>query len=134
MGYEAGKLEGVLQPVARAKGLPNEHYIDQATFDAEREAVFFANWAAVGFGKDVPEEADAKPFDFLGLPLLMVRGRDGIVRVFQNTCRHRGMILVSEPKKMRGVIRCPRDGLGYRQGVPAARGIDDPRGLEVPLV
>ena len=107
MGFEAGKLEGVLQPVAQARGLPNEHYVDQATFDAEREAVFFANWAAVGFGKDVSEEADARPFDFLGMPLLMVRARDGIVRVFQNTCRHRGMILVDEPKKMRGVIRCP---------------------------
>lgn len=107
MGYEAGKLEGVLRPVAKARGLPNEHYIDQATFDIEREAVFFENWAAVGFGKDVPDEADAKPIDFLGMPLLLVRGRDDTVRVFQNTCRHRGMILVDKPKKMRGVIRCP---------------------------
>lgn len=107
MGYASGKLQGVLQPVATATGLPNEHYVDQETFEAEREAVFFGNWAAVGFGKDVPETADARPFEFLGIPLLLVRGRDDTVRVFQNTCRHRGMILVSEPKKLRGVIRCP---------------------------
>ena len=107
MGYEAGSLDGVLQPVSTAKGLPNDHYVDPAVFDVEREAVFFSNWSAVGFGKDVPENADAKPFDFLGMPLLMVRGRNGEVKVFQNTCRHRGMILVREPKKLRGVIRCP---------------------------
>ncbi|MDD9910254.1 MAG: aromatic ring-hydroxylating dioxygenase subunit alpha [Ahrensia sp.] len=107
MGFEIVGLDGVLKPVATAKGLPNSHYVDSATFDVEREALFFKNWAAVGFGKDVPEEADALPVEFLGLPLLMVRGRDGKVRVFQNTCRHRGMVLITEPKKVRGVIRCP---------------------------
>lgn len=107
MDYDIEALNGVLQPVSSARGLPNDFYTEQTTYDAEREAVFFANWAAVGFGMDVPEEADAKPIDFLGLPLLLVRGRDDKVRVFQNTCRHRGMILVDEPKKVRGVIRCP---------------------------
>ncbi|MFD0916416.1 aromatic ring-hydroxylating dioxygenase subunit alpha [Pseudahrensia aquimaris] len=107
MGFDVNVLNGVLQPVSKATGLPNEFYIDQQTFDAEREHVFFGNWAAMGFAADVPEQANAKPVTFLGMPLLMVRGQDGQVRVFQNTCRHRGMILVEEPKKMRGVIRCP---------------------------
>ncbi len=100
-------LNRVLEPVSKATGLPNEFYIDQQVFEAERDTVFFKNWAAVGFGKDAPEEADATPVTFLSMPLLLVRGRDDVVRVFQNTCRHRGMILVDEPKKVRGVIRCP---------------------------
>ena len=29
------------------------------------------------------------------------------MRVFQNICRHRGMILVEEPRKIEGAIRCP---------------------------
>jgi len=107
MGVNLEALNGVLQPVSKATGLPNEFYVDQQTFDAERKHVFFRNWAAIGFGKDVPEQADAVPITFLGMPLLLVRGRDNIVRVFQNTCRHRGMILVDEPGKIRGVIRCP---------------------------
>jgi len=56
---------------------------------------------------DVPEIGDAKPIDFLGIPLLLVRDRENNVRVFQNSCRHRGMILVSAPKKIDGAIRCP---------------------------
>lgn len=107
MGINIDALNGVLQPVSKATGLPNEYYTDQHTFEAEREAVFFRNWSAIGFAKDVPEIADARPMTFLGMPLLLVRGKDDVVRVFQNTCRHRGMILVDEPKKMRGVIRCP---------------------------
>ncbi|MEO0547999.1 MAG: aromatic ring-hydroxylating dioxygenase subunit alpha [Pseudomonadota bacterium] len=107
MGIDVAAFNGVLEPVATARGLPNACYTDQATHDMERQAVFFDNWAALAFGKDVPEQADAVPITFLGMPLLLVRGRDDVVRVFQNTCRHRGMILVDEPRKVRGVIRCP---------------------------
>ena len=101
------KLGSVLQDVSRAKGLPNEHYTDQGVFEEERASVLFANWAGVGFGKDIPEPGDAQPVDFLGMPLLLVRDEDGGINVYQNTCRHRGMILVEEKQKIRGAIRCP---------------------------
>ena len=90
-----------------ANGLPNAHYTDNAVFEEEKRAVLFANWSGIGFGKDIPEPGDAKPVDFLGMPLLLVRDHDGQIAVFQNTCRHRGMILVSESKKIKGAIRCP---------------------------
>ncbi len=100
-------LSSVLAEVNTANGLPNEHYIDPAMYAEERRSVLFANWSGIGFGKDVPEAGDAKPVDFLGMPILLVRDRDGTVGVFQNTCRHRGMILVDKPQKIRGAIRCP---------------------------
>ncbi len=100
-------LDDVLQPVATAKGLPNAHYIDSETAANEREKVFFTNWTAVGFGKDVAEPGSAVPMEFMGLPLLIVRDDDTTIRVFQNTCRHRGMILMEHPGKVKGVIRCP---------------------------
>lgn len=100
-------LSSVLADVNTANGLPNEHYIDPAVFAEERQSVLYANWSGIGFGKDVPEAGDARPVDFLGMPLLVVRDRDGEVGVFQNTCRHRGMILVDEPRKISGAIRCP---------------------------
>ena len=97
----------VLQPVANAKGLPNKHYIDPDTAKIERDKLFFANWAALAFGKDVPEPGHAKPVEFMGLPLLIVRDNNGAIRIFQNTCRHRGMILIEKEGPIRGVIRCP---------------------------
>lgn len=100
-------LTPVRQPVETAKGLPNAHYIDPATFAEERDAVLFASWAGLAVGADVPETGDAKPVEFLGVPLLLIRGKDNVVRVFQNTCRHRGMILVDKPRKIQGAIRCP---------------------------
>lgn len=100
-------LSSVLTDVNTANGLPNAHYIDPAIFDEEKRSVLFANWSGIGFGKDIPEAGDAKPVDFLGMPILLVRDRNGDIGVFQNTCRHRGMILVDKPRKIRGAIRCP---------------------------
>ena len=100
-------LSAVHRPVAEARGLPNAHYVDPAVFAEERDAVLYGTWAGIGFAKDVPEPGDAFPVDFLGYPLVMVRDRAGAVRVFQNTCRHRGMILVEKPGRLRGMIRCP---------------------------
>tara|TARA_B100001093_G_scaffold484564_1_gene518078 strand:+ start:1773 stop:2210 length:438 start_codon:yes stop_codon:yes gene_type:complete len=37
----------------------------------------------------------------------MLRDKNHQVREFQNTCRHRGMILVEHPTKINGTIRCP---------------------------
>ncbi len=100
-------LDRVRAPIETALGLPNAHYTDEAHFRSEREAVFFANWSAIGFGKDISQPGDALAIDFLGMPLLAVRDHDGAVNVFQNTCRHRGMILVEGKTRLTGPIRCP---------------------------
>jgi phenylpropionate dioxygenase-like ring-hydroxylating dioxygenase large terminal subunit len=100
-------LDRVLQPTATARGLPNEYYTGADVHEAEKRVVFFANWVGLGFAKDIPQSGDAKPYTFLGLPLFAVRDKTGQVRVYQNTCRHRGMILIDEPTRITGAIRCP---------------------------
>ena len=107
MNAHPTNLERVAAPVERANGLPNAHYIDPAVFDEEKAAVLHANWSGLAVAADVPEPGDAKPIDFIGMPLLLLRDKDGEVRVFQNICRHRGMILVREPRRIEGAIRCP---------------------------
>ena len=100
-------LSNVIRPIATAQGLPNAHYTDPGVYAEEREALIFNEWAGLAVAADVPEPGDAKPVELLGVPLLLLRGRDNVVRVFHNICRHRGMILVSEAKKIEGAIRCP---------------------------
>ncbi len=100
-------LADVQKPTAQARGLPNAHYTDPVKFDEERDALFGKGWAGLAVASDVPEIGDARPITFLGIPLLMIRGKDSQVRVFQNICRHRGMILVDAPRKIEGAIRCP---------------------------
>ena len=42
-------LSSVIEPLNTAKGLPNEHYIDDEIFQEEKESVLFSNWSAIGF-------------------------------------------------------------------------------------
>lgn len=100
-------LSSVRRALNTANGLPNAHYTDPATIAEENEAVLADTWSGFAVAADVPEPGDAKPIEFLGEPLLLVRDRSGQVRVFQNICRHRGMILVEEPRKIEGALRCP---------------------------
>ena len=100
-------LELVRRHVSEANGLPNEHYTDPYVFDEEKNSVLFSQWAGLDVCSEIPEIGDSKPINFMGLPLFIIRDIENIVRVFQNTCRHRGMILVEETKKIQGAIRCP---------------------------
>jgi len=109
-------LDSVLRPISEATGLPNAHYISEDMYQQEREKIFFKSWSAAAFESDVPKIGDAFPVDFLGMPLLLVRSSEYEVNVFQNTCRHRGMILVNEPTHLKGPIRCPYHSWCYNYG------------------
>lgn len=122
-------LKDVIQPVETARGLPNAHYISAEVYAQERETIFWRNWSAIAFESEAAKPGDAFPIDFLGMPLLLVREKDGTLNVFQNTCRHRGMILVDQPKKLNGPIRCPYHSWCYDHGgklirTPYVGGVD----------
>ncbi|MFL2747926.1 MAG: aromatic ring-hydroxylating dioxygenase subunit alpha [bacterium] len=89
------------------KGLPNRFYTTREDFLLEREMIFSSMWTCIGFASDTSKPGDAFPFEFMELPLLILRGEDGQLRVFHNVCPHRGHILVSEPGRMKKMLRCP---------------------------
>ncbi|WP_177432032.1 aromatic ring-hydroxylating oxygenase subunit alpha [Pseudomonas sp. o96-267] len=123
------QLETVLAPIHQATGLSNEFYTDQKLFELERDQVMGKTWACVGFASDLNQNGSVKPVDFMGLPLLLMRNREGLVQVFHNVCSHRGMKLVEEAGTVQGVIRCPYhswtyDLNGCLKGTPHVGGID----------
>ena len=123
------KLEDVLRPIHEATGLGNEFYTEQAMFELERDQVMAKTWACVGFESDLPKNGTVNPVDFMGLPLLLMRNRDGLLQVFHNVCSHRGMKLVEQPGEVQGVIRCPYhswtyDLNGALKGTPHVGGIN----------
>ncbi|MGB5706093.1 MAG: aromatic ring-hydroxylating dioxygenase subunit alpha [Arenicellales bacterium] len=108
----ADELRAVDQPIEQARGMPNAAYIDRELFEFEREHVFASNWSAIGF-IDQLEEASVKPVDFMGLPILISKTKQGEVKVFHNVCSHRGMKLVQEQKKTNGLVVCPYHSWTY---------------------
>ena len=107
------KIESAKNSINEANGLPNECYLNDEYFKIERERVFFNNWIVVGVSSSVPEIGNAKPFDLMGVPLLILRDKNNKIRVFHNVCSHRGMILVNEECKLKNTIRCPYHSWSY---------------------
>ncbi len=110
---DLNKIESAKNSINEANGLPNECYLNDEYFKIEKERVFFNNWIVVGVSSSVPEIGDAKPFDLMGTPLLILRDKNNKIRVFHNVCSHRGMILVNEECKLKNTIRCPYHSWSY---------------------
>jgi len=77
--------------------IPYEVYDDKQVYDQEREQIFQgATWNFLGLASEVPEAGDYKT-TFLGdIPIVVVRGADGVLRGFENRCAHRGALLCLE--------------------------------------
>jgi benzene/toluene dioxygenase alpha subunit/biphenyl 2,3-dioxygenase alpha subunit len=76
--------EGVLDP---------RIYQDPAIYELELERVFGRSWLMVAHEDHVPEPGDFLASYMAEDPVLVVRQRDGGVKVLLNQCRHRGMKL-----------------------------------------
>ena len=107
------KIEATKNSINEANGLPNECYLNDEYFKIEREKVFFDNWIVVGVSSSVPETGNAKPFNLMGIPLLILRDKNNKIRVFHNVCSHRGMILLNKECKLKNTIRCPYHSWSY---------------------
>ena len=77
--------------------VPYEVYDDEQVYDQERKQIFQGpTWNFLGLASEVPEAGDYKT-TFLGdIPIVVVRGADGVVRGFENRCAHRGALLCLE--------------------------------------
>lgn len=85
-------------------------YIGAKRFAAEREKLFLSLPLVAGLSGDIPEPGDMIVFDAAGPSILVMRGKDNVVRAFLNMCTHRGAKLVeaSEPHKLNAPrFTCP---------------------------
>ena len=89
--------------------VPARPYYDPEWHELERKAVFLQSWINIGHVCEVPGPGDFihRTLEIAGATLLIVRGRDGEVRIFHNACTHRGTRLVREAQGHRANFRCP---------------------------
>ena len=85
------RLRTLLDERRQGFSLPQALYVDDEIFQADLEAVFATDWL---FACNVCEIK--RPGDYLTLEIgansvVILRDRDGEVRAFHNTCRHRGL-------------------------------------------
>ena len=86
--------------------IPIGRYTSDEFFDLEKEHLWSKVWVMAGRVEDVAEPGDFMTFDDLGLPILLVRGDDRVLRAFYNTCQHRGAPVVRDKRGTARNLRC----------------------------
>jgi phenylpropionate dioxygenase-like ring-hydroxylating dioxygenase large terminal subunit len=93
-------------------GFPAFHDISTARhtstefYGLEQAHLWPNTWVIAGRAEDVEGPGDYITFDDLGVPLLIVRGTDGVIRCFYNTCQHRGAPVVRDATGSARRLRC----------------------------
>ena len=101
------EIAAVRRPYRAARLLPGRAYHDPAFYAFERERFFGRDWQVVGRDEDVPAPGSYILAAIDDEPLIVVRGRDGIVRAFYNVCQHRGTAVAEEPCGTVVRLQCP---------------------------
>ena len=86
----ADELDRIRREYRGATLLPARCYHDEAVLDWERERIVRTDWVMAARVEDVPTPGSFKLLDLDGEQLLLVRGKDDVIRAFYNVCRHRG--------------------------------------------
>ncbi|MBT7646694.1 MAG: Rieske (2Fe-2S) protein, partial [Rhodospirillaceae bacterium] len=93
--------------ITEARGLPNEAFTSDAYFAMEQKRLFARTWVFAGLASELPNAGDVRPVEVAGRPVILTRGNDGKIRVFQNVCPHRGARLVIENLDGNAMMTCP---------------------------
>lgn len=108
--------------------LPKEVFNRADVFEEELERIFYGpEWHPIAHVSEVPNKGDFKTFQIGKRPVLVVRGEDGRVRVFLNSCPHRGTMLETCAQGSRARFQCPYHRWTFHLNGPliAAPGSDD---------
>ena len=100
--------------VDRAKTLPAAYYTDPEIFQRELRRIHRNMWLHAGRTEQLPEKGSYFLVRFAGVNVIVVRGQDGAINAFHNTCRHRGTQLCKdEAGTIPGKLRCPYHAWTY---------------------
>jgi Rieske 2Fe-2S family protein len=93
--------------------LQRKFYVDPAFYQLDLETLFYREWLFVGHDCEVRQSGDYFTLQVGDYPIVVVRGRDGAVRAFHNSCRHRGSRVCSADKGSAVRLVCPYHNWSY---------------------
>src|SRR5690242_2559786 len=84
--------------------------------EQERRNIFDRSWLYVGHESEIPESHDFRTRKVGGRPVIFTRDADGAVRVFVNSCPHRGMQIEARPTGHGRFLKCFYHGWTFSTG------------------
>jgi len=109
---------------AKVNEIPKEIFDREDIYQLELEKIFYGpEWHPVAHAGEIPDPGDFKTINVGERPILVVRGDDGQIRTFYNSCSHRGNLLETRVSGNAVEFECPYhrwlfDNSGALRGAP----------------
>lgn len=110
--FSPAAYANVRKPLREAETLPTWCYTSPDFHRREIERIFEPAWRLVGREDEFAGAGAFRTIDTFAGPVLVVRGDDGRLRAFLNSCRHRGAQLLDGQGRC-GAIVCPYHAWKY---------------------
>ena len=102
----------VAVPFTQAHAMPKSVYTSEEFAAAEIEQVFNKEWFCVGRATALAKPGDYVTLELANQPIMVIRGKDGMLRAQSNVCLHRMSILLKGSRNVNGIV-CPYHGWSY---------------------
>jgi phenylpropionate dioxygenase-like ring-hydroxylating dioxygenase large terminal subunit len=93
--------------------VPATAYTDPARYQLEVDRIFGHLPLPLAFTVELPSPETYRAMTVLGIPVVLVRGEDSVVRAFMNVCRHRGAQLCKVGRGTVSRLVCPYHAWQY---------------------
>ena len=113
---QAHDIPAVDELIARQRSgftLEQPFYRDPGIFRRDMEKVVSRSWLYVAHESEIPSKGDYLVYRIGEESIILVRGRDQVVRAFFNVCRHRGSHICLEERGNASKLVCPYHAWAY---------------------
>lgn len=101
------ELSSLLQAQKSGRSLERPFYTDPAIFEADLSLIWYREWIFAASAAELPKPGCYVTLQLGQYPVVIVRGNDGQVRAFHNSCRHRGSRICSKASGQSVKLVCP---------------------------
>ena len=108
------------------KSLPMWTYASEELLELEYREVFLKTWQFAGHVSDVQKPGEYLVFDLWRDSAIIMMGKDGVLRAFQNVCTHRASRLLDGNGQCKSAIQCQYHGWTFNHD-GSLRGISEPK-------
>ncbi|MBT2189043.1 aromatic ring-hydroxylating oxygenase subunit alpha [Sphingobium nicotianae] len=82
-------------------------FSDPELFDLEMKHVFESGWVFLGMASQAADLHDYFTTRIGRIPVIVARGKDGVLRCFVNSCPHKGARIATQPSGNARLFACP---------------------------
>jgi Rieske 2Fe-2S family protein len=110
---DLSRIRSLLDQRRPGHTLPQAFYNDPDILQFDLTVIHGLNWIMVGFESELPEPGCTLATAIGRNQVVVVRGRDGLLRAFHNACRHRGAQICAPGAARRPRLICPYHQWAY---------------------